>query len=148
MTLITRRRSLALLATAAATPLMAEPIYLDGRGLAMRGYDPVGYFQHQEAIPGKMDHELVTPEAIWRFNEAANMAAFRETPSAYMPQYGGFCAEGIARGFKRVSDPTVWVMIGGKLYLHYTIEAQNRWADDIRGNIRAGDENWPGLKKL
>ena len=66
----------------------------------------------------------------------------------YTPEFGGYDAEGMARGFKRRSDPTVWVLIDGKVYLHYTIEDQNRWAEDIRGNIRLGEKNWETLKDL
>lgn len=145
---ISRRSGLALLACAAAFPARAERRYLDGQGRALRGYDPVAYFTEEAAIPGKPEHALEWDGAIWHFEFAETRAKFRSNPSAYLPQYGGFCAEGVARGFKRISDPTVWVIAGGKLYVHYSIEAQNRWAADIRGHIRQADENWPGLRDL
>ncbi len=152
MTLITRRHSLALLASTFAlsplTPARAEPIYLDGQGRALRGYDPVAYFKEEQAILGSPANSVEHADAIWEFEFEETAKAFQEDPEAYMPQYGGFCAEGVARGFKRISDPTVWVMVNGKLYVHYSIEAQNRWAADIRNNIRQGDRNWPELQRL
>ncbi|MEO0911603.1 MAG: YHS domain-containing (seleno)protein [Pseudomonadota bacterium] len=150
---ISRRSSLALLASTvtftATTPrLRAEPIYLDGRGRALRGYDPVAYFTEEQAIEGSPENIVELGDAIWQFEFPETVETFRENPEAYMPQYGGFCAEGISRGFKRISDPTVWVMVNGKLYVHYSVEAQNRWAADIRGNIRQADKNWPELRAL
>ncbi len=146
MTLITRRNSLALLGAGLATPLMSEPLSLDGLGNVIKGYDPVAYFRDEAAVKGSYEHELITDEGNWWFSSAENLSRFEDNPERYMPKYGGYCAEGIARGFKRRSDPTVWVLVRDKLYLHYSIEVQNRWADDVRGHINLADGNWPKLK--
>lgn len=135
-----------MLGATVALPLSAEPFYLDGQGLAIRGYDPVNYFTENLAIKGSIEHEFENELGLWRFETAANLDRFRKSPDLYMPEYGGFCAEGMARGFKRATDPTVWVMAKNKLYLHYSIASQNLWADDVRGNIRLADENWPKIK--
>lgn len=144
--MITRRHSLALLGAGLATPLMSETLYLDGLGVAIKGYDPVAFFRDEAAVKGKFEHELITEEGNWWFSSAENMSLFQSDPQRYMPQYGGFCAQGIASGFKRTSNPTVWVLVKDKLYLHYTIEEQNRWADDVRGNINLADKNWERLR--
>ena len=146
MTLITRRHSLALLGAAMATPATSEPIYLNSSGVAIRGFDPVSFFTEEDAIKGSIDHELKTDHGLWRFETDANLQRFKAAPEEFMPQFGGYCADGIARGFKRGSDPTVWVMVRGKLYMHYSIAVQNVWAEDIRGNIGLANENWPKLK--
>ncbi|MEO0388841.1 MAG: YHS domain-containing (seleno)protein, partial [Pseudomonadota bacterium] len=136
MARLTRRQSLALLACLPANRAAAGPYYIDGEGLALRGYDPVAYFQQETAQKGARDNRVRWDGALWQFETDENAALFQASPGVYLPEYGGYCAEGIARGFTRISDPTVWVMVNGKLYLHYTIEAQNRWASDIRGHIR------------
>lgn len=146
MTLITRRHSLALLGAALATPLHSEPVFLDGSGMAIKGYDPVAYFAEEAASKGNYKYQLETETGIWQFKSAGNMKRFEAAPEEFTPQFGGFCADGIARGFKRVSDPTVWVMVRGKLYLHYSIQVQNIWAEDIRGNIAQANQNWPDLR--
>ncbi len=148
MTLITRRHSLALLASLPATPALAEAYYLDSQGLALRGFDVVAYFLEENAVEGSRSYEYEWDTALWRFERQESLDEFRKNPDKYQPQYGGYCAEGIARGFKRQSDPTVWVLVNGKLYFHYTVEAQNRWAEDIRGHIRMADKNWPNLRDL
>lgn len=146
MTLMTRRHSLALLGAGMATPLMSETLSLDGLGVAIKGYDPVAFFREEAAVKGSFENELITDEGNWWFASEENMSRFRAEPARYMPQYGGFCAQGIARGFKRLSDPTVWVMVRDKLYLHYSIEEQNRWAEDVRGSIVMADKNWKTLR--
>lgn len=150
MTPFSRRHIMALLCASAAAPALAfqEPVFLDGMGVAIAGYDPVAYFQNEEARRGSIDHQLVTDDGIWWFTNAEHMAIFAADPARYIPAFGGYDAEGIAKGFKRRSDPTVWVMIDNRIYLHYSITDQNRWADDIRGNIRLGEENWENLRDM
>jgi len=146
MTLYTRRASLGMIAAGAATPVLAESLSLDGYGAAIQGYDPVAYFEIQEATKGSWEIELETENGIWRFSRTEYRDLFEDNPDLYTPQFGGFDALGIARGFKRRSDATVWVMVDDKIYLHYTIEGQNEWANDIRGNIRLAEENWKDLR--
>jgi len=147
MTPIPRRSALGLISAAAlATPALSETLYLNGMGYAIGGYDPVAYFDVEEAIKGSLDHELITDEGTWLFSRIEYLEMFQADPERYMPQFGGFDAEGMARGFKRRSDPTLWVLLDGKVYLHYSIIDQNRWAEDIRGNIRAAEKNWEELR--
>lgn len=147
MTLLTRRTALGgLAAITFAQPAMAETLFMNGMGHAIAGYDPVAYFEVEEAIKGSLDHELETDEGIWLFSRVEYLELFEKSPGRYTPQFGGFDAEGMARGFKRRSDPTLWVLIDGKVYLHYSIIDQNRWAEDIRGNIRAAEKNWEKLR--
>lgn len=146
MTLYTRRASLGLIAAGTITPAFAEPLMLDSSGAVIQGYDPVAYFEIQEATKGSWEIELETDIGIWRFSRTEYRDLFKANPERYTPQFGGYDALGIARGFKRRSDATVWVMVDEKLYLHYTIPGQNEWADDIRGNIRLAEDNWKELQ--
>lgn len=155
MTRPTRRTALGLMAAGAAsvmtTPARAgygEPVYLDGRGHAIRGYDPVAYHIYEEAVRGDLEYEYETKEGTWLFARADHLSKFRARPEQYMPRFGGYCAQGVASGFKRISDPTLWVLIDGKVYLHYSIPEQNRWAANIRGNIETAEEVWKGLRFL
>ncbi|MEM7614462.1 MAG: YHS domain-containing (seleno)protein [Pseudomonadota bacterium] len=149
MTPLSRRTALGLLAATTVAPTArAEPLFLNGLGHAIGGYDPVAYFELEEATRGTLDHELLTEEGTWLFSRIEYLELFEANPVKYTPQFGGFDAEGMARGFKRRSDPTLWVLIDDKIYLHYSIVDQNRWAEDIRGNIRAAEENWKDLKDL
>lgn len=157
MTQPSRRAALALLGAGIGAPLMpraaaadpvGEPLFLDSLGVVIKGYDPVAYWENEEAIKGKVELAWETEDGTWWFAEEDNRAKFIADPDRYTPEFGGYDAEGMTRGFKRRSDPTLWVLIDGKVYLHYTIEDQNRWAKDIRGNIRLGEKNWEKLKDL
>jgi 8-oxo-dGTP pyrophosphatase MutT (NUDIX family) len=59
--------------------------------------------------------------------------------------YGGFCAFGVARGYKVDIDPEAWHIRDGVLYLNYDREVQRQWQRDIPGNIARAEANWPRL---
>lgn len=145
---LTRRAALGVLAAALAPAARAEPLFLNSLGHVIDGYDPVAYFELEEAVKGTLDHAFETDEGSWLFSRIEYLELFEANPERYIPQFGGFDAEGMARGFKRRSDPTLWVMIDDKIYLHYSIPDQNRWAEDIRGNIRQAEENWKELESF
>lgn len=150
MTPVTRRTALGLAASALALPARAfddEPVFLNGSGVAIDGYDPVAYFELEEAIRGEREYEFRGRDALWYFSSAEYRDMFRKAQARYTPEFGGYDAEGMARGFKRRSDPTLWVMVDRKVYLHYSIADQNRWAEDIRKNIKLGEANWKRLRK-
>ena len=67
-------------------------------------------------------------------------------PSRYLPQYGGFCAHGVAVGGKYPIDPRAFRIVEGRLYLNKTFEVQKIWKKAVPGNIRKADEKWPALK--
>lgn len=139
----------ALGATAAAPAALAAPaeIYTPRfSNLAIEGYDPVSYFAGK---PEKGDARFTaTHKGVqYRFQSAQNLARFQANPSAYLPQYGGYCAWAVAQGYTAKGDPLAWKVVGGKLYLNYDAKVQQRWAADIPGNIAKGDRNWPKVLK-
>ena len=140
--------ALAVAGTAAAYPAWAgQPaIYTPAFSkLALEGYDPVAYFA--DGAPRKGDARFTATHngAEFRFASAANLARFQANPQAYLPQYGGYCAWAVSRGYTAKSDPRAWKIVGGKLYLNYDAGIQKRWAADIPGNIAKADRNWPGV---
>ena len=127
-------------------PLLAvEPIYAK-RGLAIAGYDPVAYFTSGKPVEGTAEHTHDWNGATWRFASAANRTAFVKDPNKYAPQYGGYCAFGVSRGYAVKVDPTAWKIVDGKLYLNYSKDVQTQWSEDVPGNITKGDANWPKLR--
>lgn len=116
-------------------------------GVAIEGYDAVAYFADAKPVKGseKFEHEWMN--AKWRFATAANRDAFAEDPETYAPQYGGYCAFGVSRGYAVPVDPEAWKIVDGKLYLNYNKEVQTEWNKDIPGYIRKADANWPDVLK-
>jgi len=115
-------------------------------GLAMRGYDPVAYFTVGAPTPGSFAITSVHDGAVYRFSSEENKAKFEANPAAYLPQYGGFCAFGLAQGVKVDGDPKLWKVVDNKLYLNLSEPVQERWQGDIPGYIEAADDKWPALE--
>ena len=127
---------------AAAPAPKAGPVNA-ARGLAVAGHDPVAYFTDARAMPGRPDVTAQHDGATYRFASTANRDAFRANAEKYLPQYGGYCAFGLARGYKAVIDPTAFTIAGGRLYLNYNAAIQDQWRRQQEADIRLGDANWP-----
>ncbi len=53
----------------------------------------------------------------FRFASAAHKALFDASPEKYIPQFGGYCANGIVYGIPWGGDADTWRIIDGKLYI-------------------------------
>jgi YHS domain-containing protein len=113
--------------------------------LAVGGYDTVAYFKVNRPVQGKAEFSTEYKGATWRFSSAENLAAFRANPTAYAPQYGGYCAWAVSQNYTASGDPNYWRIVGGKLYLNYDKSVQEMWEKDIPGFISKADKNWPGV---
>jgi hypothetical protein len=114
-------------------------------GIAIKGYDPVAYFTTQTPTPGLPSITAVVEGVTYRFATAANRDAFVAAPATYTPQYGGYCAMGMAGGRKFDIDPLAWRVEQGRLYLNKDPNTQRMWLRDVPGNIRKADERWPDV---
>ena len=110
--------------------------------LALKGYDPVAYFAKERAARGSKQFVHDYAGAVWQFVSASNRDLFVQDPERYMPQYGGYCAWGISHAKLFDSDPEVWKIINGKLYLHYNKEIEKAWEQDILSLIVKADAIW------
>jgi len=149
MITIGRRFVLGAVATALAIPLAlpaAAQQYNTPRGLALQGYDVVAYFTDGRPVRGSASYVHRWQNAEWRFASAAHRDAFAADPERYAPQYGGFCAYGVAQGYRVDIDPTAWRIVDGRLYLNYNHSVNRTWAQDIPGYVRTADQNWPRLR--
>jgi YHS domain-containing protein len=131
-------------ALATATPVLAQKseVFTDG-GAAIRGYDPVAYFTDSKPVKGDAKYSYSWKGATWRFASAANRDAFAASPEKYAPQYGGYCAYGVASGYAVSTVPEAWTVRDGKLYLNYSTGVQKDWLRDPAGFIHKADGNWP-----
>ena len=137
---------LMLLWTAAPAAAAKDPVYTGTfSNLAASGYDPVAYFRAGQPVEGKSAFEHRWNGAVWRFANAENLAAFRTDPTAFAPQYGGYCAWAVSQGYTASTDPEAWRVVDGKLYLNYSKSVQATWEKDVPGNIARADGNWPAV---
>jgi hypothetical protein len=121
------------------------PVYTTERG-AIDGYDPVAYFRDGRPVAGSEAHTLDWRGSRWRFASADNLEAFRLNPQRYAPQYGGYCAYGLASGYTTNTDPHAWTVVDGRLYLNFDPEVKAQWLQDQPGMIERADANWPGSR--
>jgi YHS domain-containing protein len=143
------RRVVSVLVFAASltAALAAQRVNVDRGGLAVDGYDVVAYFVDGRPVPGAAAFEAVHDGVRYRFASAANRDRFRQEPQRFVPQYGGFCAYAVSRGYTADVDPRAWKIVDGRLFLNYNRGAQQKWEEDVAGNIRKGDANWPSLAR-
>ncbi len=110
---------------------------------AVGGYDAVSYFTEGKPVKGSDDYAFEYNGATWLFASAGNRDAFAANPARYAPQYGGYCAWAVSQGYTAKGDPGQWKIVNDKLYLNYNADVKARWEQNIPGNIRSGDANWP-----
>lgn len=122
-----------------------KPIFSTEAG-AIRGYDPVAYFKLNKAVKGKASITTEWQGATWHFSNAANRDAFAADPEKYAPQYGGYCAYGVAQGYTPEIDPAAFKVLNNKLYLNLNQTVLKKWKLDIPGYVKDADQNWPELK--
>lgn len=116
-------------------------------GLALQGYDPVAYFTANKAVKGSDQFQTQYQGATYNFESATNRDAFAANPAKYAPQYGGYCAYGVASGHKVNIDPEAFSVVNDKLYLNYNKVVRFLWKRDVPGNITKADQNWPEVSK-
>ena len=138
---------LGLAAVSGGNAMSAEDPVYSRRGLAIRGTDPVAYFLEQQPVEGKAEFEHEWNDATWRFASAGNRDLFIADPEAYAPQYGGYCAYAVSKGYTASIVPEAWTIVDNKLYLNYSLGVRNTWSKDIPGNIIKANANWPGVLK-
>ncbi len=112
---------------------------------AIKGYDPVAYFKAGKAMKGSGSFTFPWHDLTWYFTTAENRDLFASEPQKYAPQYNGFCAWAMTESRKAITDPEVWKIVDGKLYLNCSAAAYEKWSRDIPGNIKKADENWQKL---
>ena len=89
---------------------------------------------------------MVWQGALWLFRSAENLARFKTEPERYAPAFGGFCAYCAASGHKMHADPTVWVIVDGKLYLHVNNDLRDTWRKDPTRYIKDAGDRWPEVQ--
>jgi YHS domain-containing protein len=113
-------------------------------GLGAKGYDVVAYFTEGYPVQGNADHTHEHGGVTWRFASAHNRDLFVAEPAKYAPQYGGFCAWGVAQGRLFDVDPVNgWKVLDGKLFLNFNADIRAAWEKDVSGFITKADANWP-----
>ena len=114
---------------------------------AIQGYDPVAYFKNLKPVKGRNEFSYNWKGENWYFATQKNLNDFKANPEKYAPQFGGYCAYGVADGHKAPTSPDAWTIFDGKLYLNYDRNMRDLWVKDMKGFIQQANKNWPAVKK-
>lgn len=119
-------------------------------GYVASGYDVTEYFNHQ-AVKGNKKFSYTYEGASYLFSNESNLNQFKESPSKYIPQYGGWCAYAMGKNNDKVNiNPKTFEIRNGKLYLFYNAYFTNTlkgWKKENPEALRTkADANWKDLK--
>ncbi len=115
--------------------------------VALSGYDPVAFFTDKAAVSGSPFIAADYLGATYFFASEKHKQLFTGNPASYAPQFGGFCAYGVALGKVLPVDVSTWQVRDGKLYLNLNADILKGFNSDFAGNLAKAEANWPGLVK-
>jgi len=112
-------------------------------GIALAGHDPVAYFEQGAATRGEAQFSYEYQDAIWHFSSEDNKERFMESPEIFAPQFGGFCAFAVSKGFTAKPMPEAWHIEDGKLYVFADHNVRDDWVDTINsGSLEDSNRHW------
>ncbi len=114
-------------------------------GVAIRGADTVAYFTEGKPVQGSDKFTTQWNGATWKFASQKHLDLFVADPEKYAPQYGGYCAYGVAQDNLVKIEPENWTIVDGKLYLNFNDGLQKKWEGDIKGYIAEADKKFQDL---
>ncbi len=141
-----------ILGTAALALLTAAPVSASdlvnvagASTIAVGGYDTVAFFTDARPVNGSPFISASYQGATYLFASEEHKKLFTGNPGKYVPQYGGFCAFGVAIDKLFPVDISTWQVRNGKLYLNLNADILKKFNADFDGNVAKADRSWPGL---
>ena len=114
----------------------------DDKHLMLFGHDVVAYFTQGTDRKGDPAIRSVIDGVTFRFASAEHKALFDREPSKYIPQYNGYCANGIVYGIPWGGDADSWRIINGKLYIFGGKGSRDGFYVDLPRNMALADKYW------
>jgi YHS domain-containing protein len=114
----------------------------EDKHLMLFGYDVVSYFT--DGAPKKGDSAIrsVYDDVTFRFASADHKAMFDREPAKYIPQFNGYCSNGIAYAIPWGGDADTWKIFGGKLYIFGGQGSKDAFMLDAPRNLKLAHEYW------
>jgi YHS domain-containing protein len=139
-------QAIAVVAVLAASASAADLVNVSGASkVALNGYDTVAFFTDSKPLNGS---PFITAEyqgATYFFTTEEHKKLFTATPGKYAPQFGGFCAFGVALDKLFPVDISTWQVRDGKLYLNLNADILKKFNAEFPANTAKANTNWPGL---
>lgn len=120
------------------TPIVINP----ETGIAMEGFDPVGFFNEGKAMKGDKAFMAEYQGAMFIFASAENRDLFIANPERYAPAFGGYCTKTLASGKLTPASPLNWTIHGDRLFFTRSPEANEAFRAERENVIKSGDRYW------
>ena len=114
----------------------------EDKHLMLFGHDVVSYFTDGRHAMGSPAHKSVHKGVTFRFASAEHKKLFDAAPERYIPQFGGYCANGIVYGIPWGGDADAWRIIDGKLYIFGGAGSRDAFLVDERANLALAQKYW------
>jgi YHS domain-containing protein len=111
-------------------------------GVMLKGNDVVSYFTQGKHAMGSPQFASTYENVTFHFASAAHKALFDKEPTKYIPQFGGYCANGVAYGIPWGGDADTWRIEGGKLYIFGGKDSKDAFELDVPGNMKLAQKYW------
>ncbi len=129
-------------ALSAGAALAVDEHYIAGDAV-VGGYDVVAYHTVGAPTMGSADYSATYQGATWHFSSAENLEMFNADPAKFAPAYGGWCSAGASKGKKVPTQPDLFAIVDGQLYLNSSPAAHDDlFLADTENVIRKGEGNW------
>ena len=122
-------------------PVNAVPDTETGR-LMLKGYDVVSYFVDGKHRMGSAQNRSTYKEVTFYFASEEHKTLFDKAPEKYLPEFGGYCANGMAYGIPWGGDGDTWKMIDGKLYIFGGQSSKDAFLLEEKGNLALAQRYW------
>jgi YHS domain-containing protein len=122
-------------------PVNATPD-AEGNALMLKGFDVVSYFVDNKHAMGSPQNKSVYKGITFHFASAEHKALFDKEPTKYLPEYGGYCTNGIVYGIPWGGDGDVWIMRDGKLYIFGGTGSRDAFLVDEKNNLALANKYW------
>jgi YHS domain-containing protein len=114
----------------------------EDKHLLLFGHDVVSYFTEKTHRPGNPSIKSVYKGVTFRFSKPEHKALFDAAPGKYIPQFGGFCSNGIAYAIPWGGDADTWEIIDGKLYIFGGKDSHDAFMLDVPKNLALANKYW------
>ena len=110
--------------------------------LLLKGADVTAYFTEGKYEQGNPQFRSSYEGVDFRFASAQTKALFDQEPAKYLPQYGGYCANGLVYGIPWGGDANTFKLIDGKLYVFGGQGSKDAFELDEKTNLALADKYW------
>ena len=110
----------------------------------LKGADVVAYFTLGRHTQGSAQYRSVHEGVTFRCASGEHKALFDADPRKYLPQFGGYCTNGIVYAIPWGGDADQWRVIDGKLYIFGGQASRDAFELDVPGNLKLANGYWAG----